>query len=77
MQYVQSAPASPFNWLAAALFAASAATGAAFLMMKKRVVSGYEAIRDEPTGMSLLDQSTTPGDEQWTTKLLTAVCLYM
>jgi photosystem II oxygen-evolving enhancer protein 1 len=49
VQYVQSAPASPFNWLAAALFAASAATGAAFLMMKKRVVSGYEAIRDEPT----------------------------
>lgn len=50
VQYVQySAPKSNvFNWAAAALFAASAATGAAFLMMKKRVVSGYEAIAEDP-----------------------------
>jgi len=48
VEFVTAPQSNVFNVAATALFAASAAAGAVFLVMKKKVVSGYEAIRDVP-----------------------------
>ena len=50
--YTQAPESNTQTWMAAALFAASAAAGAAFMGMRNKVSSGYQAIREDPEGMS-------------------------
>lgn len=46
--YTQAPESNTQTWMAAALFAASAAAGAAFMGMRNKVSSGYQAIREDP-----------------------------